>query len=149
MNTFSFVKNSANDQTPEETWLVGAYELGALIRAHYYWKRYGRGYRDECRVAVADLISMIRMFCEQRQMSYSVMEPAHEVSTLEETLIELYKLYCQPYVSHTLGMIGVFCSKMGWNYEELQILGEQRYLERMQDLRLHGLQEKVIVRDEK
>jgi len=95
---FSFLENSANKQTKDETLLVATYELGKIIQCHHYTKRFGidrveiMGYKAYGKAEMADLISMLRMFCEQQ----------------------------------------------GWNFDELKYLGEERYLERMEDLRNNG-----------
>ena len=63
---FSFTKYSANNQTPDETLLVLSYELGEVIKCHHYFKRYGTtGYKDHGKTEMADVISMVRMYCEQ------------------------------------------------------------------------------------
>jgi hypothetical protein len=103
MSNFSFIKESANDQTPEETLLVCTYELGKVIECQHYEKRYGedrliqKGYKTFGRTEMSDLISMLRMYCEQRD----------------------------------------------WDFEELISLGEERYLERMQDLKEKGIKENL------
>jgi hypothetical protein len=105
MSEFDFVKTSVNPQTVDETLMVATYELGKVIECHHYTKRYGidsstliiKGYKNHGKSEVADLISMIRMYCQQQD----------------------------------------------WNYEELVELGEERYKERMDDLKLKGLQDKL------
>lgn len=100
---FSFVANSANNQTPDETLLVATYELGKIIECNHYEKRYGaeriesKGFNDHGKTEVADLISMIRMYCEQK----------------------------------------------GWNYNELEVMGESRYVSRMRDLVNTGKKEQL------
>lgn len=93
--TFSFVGNSVNPQTPEQTLLVLTYELGKVIEYNYKARVYGVvGYYCDAnqRKEMADLISMARMYCQQK----------------------------------------------GWDFEELMRLGEEAYLERMEDIRKYG-----------
>lgn len=76
--SFSFVRNSANNQTPDETLLVATYELGKVIECNHYEKRYGgeslnlirKGYSDHGKTEMSDLISMIRMYCELKKWDY-------------------------------------------------------------------------------
>ena len=102
---FSFVQNSANSQTPEQTLLVATYELGKVIEYQHKARVYGpKGVyycEENQKKEMADHVSMCRMYCEQR----------------------------------------------GWDFEELMKLGEEAYLERMQDIRLHGLQEATLTRE--
>ncbi len=96
---FSFIRNSANQQTRDETLLVATYELGSLIKCHHYMKRYGpQGYMPNAKGEMSDLISMLRMYSEQ----------------------------------------------MEWNFSQLMKDGEERYMERMDDLRKHGKEEKNV-----
>jgi hypothetical protein len=93
---FSFVKTSANEQPPEQTLLVMTYELGKVIEYHHKAKVYGATayYSDSNQQKeMSDLISMARMFCEQK----------------------------------------------GWDFQELTNLGEECYMERMADIRQHGV----------
>ena len=94
--SFSFVEHDACIQTPDETLHIITYNLGGLIECHHKSKRYGpQGYGDLAKKQMSDLISMCRMYCEQK----------------------------------------------GWSFEELMKLGEEGYLERMEDLRKYGIQE--------
>ena len=98
---FSFVKKSANDQTPRETLDVLIYEsAGDMNKAMHYASRYPserNAHLAELRKATSQAISMLRMFCEQQK----------------------------------------------WDFEELAAFGEEDYLEKMQDLRKYGLQERL------
>ena len=94
--TFSFVENSVNDQTPDETLHVMTYNLGGVVECHHKGKRYGEhGLHGFAKKQMSDLISMARFYCEQK----------------------------------------------GWDFEELMKLGEEGYLERMEDLRKYGIKE--------
>lgn len=103
MNNFSFVKESANDQSKEDTLLVATYELGKIIQCHHYSKRFGidriekMGYKAYGKTEMADLISMLRMYCEQQE----------------------------------------------WDYNELLKIGEERYVERMDDLKNNGKKDEL------
>lgn len=94
---FSFVSTSANDQTPEQTLLVGTYEWGRLIEYQHKARVYGPQEVYYCeenqKKEMADHISMCRMYCEQR----------------------------------------------GWDYDQLMRLGEEAYAERMEDIKLYGI----------
>ncbi len=43
--------------------------------------------------------------------------------------------------SNLISMIRYYCEQQGWDYDELQKLGEEHYLERMKDLREHGVKQ--------
>ena len=105
-NNFSFVKHSVNELTPRETLDILIYEsAGDMNKILHHMLRYPAlrvAYLRELKIATAQAISMLRMFCEQQE----------------------------------------------WNFEDLAALGEQNYLERMQDLRMYGLQEKLKKREE-
>lgn len=93
---FSFVVNSVGPQTLEETLMMLTYELGKVIEYYHKAKRYGAsGYysEDNQKKEMSDLISMVRMYCEQRV----------------------------------------------WDFNELMRLGEQAYLERVDDIKKYGL----------
>jgi len=91
-DAFSFVKNDVCNQTLDETLHILTYELGRLVENHHKAKRYGeQGYLGSAQKEMAGLISMCRMYCEQK----------------------------------------------GWYYDGLIGLGEEDYLERMEDLRKH------------
>ena len=94
---FSFVENSANPQTLEQTLLVGTYEWVRLIEYQHKSRVYGPKEVYYCeenqKKEMADHISMCRMYCEQR----------------------------------------------GWDFEGLMKFGEEAYLERMEDIKKHGI----------
>jgi NTP pyrophosphatase (non-canonical NTP hydrolase) len=70
-SSFSFIAESANDQTPDETLMIMTYELGMVVRQHMYAKRYGKeGHFEDQFVELGDVISMARMFCEQNGKSF-------------------------------------------------------------------------------
>lgn len=94
--SFSFVESDVSNQTPDETLHVMTYELGKVVEYHHKSKRYGAtAYYSDAnqQKEMSDLISMCRMYCEQK----------------------------------------------GWNYERLMSCGEESYLERMKDIREHGI----------
>lgn len=99
-DAFSFVLNSANVQTPEQTLLILTYELGKVIEYNHKAYVYGAAsyYSDANQQReMSDLISMGRMYCEQK----------------------------------------------GWNYDKLMTLGEEAYLERMKDIKEHGIRKEL------
>jgi hypothetical protein len=65
---FSFVEESANNQTRDETLRVLTYEVGDMNKCLHYASRYPNernGYLPELKKATTQAISMLRMFCEQ------------------------------------------------------------------------------------
>ncbi len=94
--TFSFSQNSVNCQSLEQTLLILTYELGKVIEYHHKARVYGEvAYYSDAnqQKEMSDLISMARMYCEQKN----------------------------------------------WDYEKLKDYGEECYLERMEDLKKHGI----------
>lgn len=92
---FSFVRNSANNQTPMETLRVLTYEVGDMNKAIHYAERYPEArnaYQPELRMAACQAFCMLRMFCEQQ----------------------------------------------GWSVDDLFALGEENYMEKMQDIKRYG-----------
>ena len=93
MSAFSFTENSINQPSDDDVLQVLTYELGDIVKCQYRSRVYGpEGFKSEQKQAFADLISMVRLFCE----------------------------------------------KKGWDFEELMRIGEEHYLERMNDLRKYG-----------
>ena len=78
--SFSFVKNSATLQSEDETLLIAVYELGKVIQCHHYEKRFGNsraesmGFKNHGMTELSDLISMIRLYCEQKGWDYFKLE---------------------------------------------------------------------------
>jgi len=82
--SFSFVENDVYNQTPDETLHVMTYELGALIECHHKAKRYGeQGYVGLAKKQMSDLISMCRMYCEQKGWDFRELMKFGEESYLE------------------------------------------------------------------
>ena len=105
-NKFSFVNESANNQTPDETLRVLTYEVGDMNKAVHYAARYPadrNAYQPELKNAAMQAISMLRMFCEQK----------------------------------------------GWKFDNLMRDGEINYLEKMDDIRRHGLVETLKKREDR
>ncbi len=97
-DNFNFTDHNINlKQTPERTLGIATYELGKVIENVIKADVYGtpQVYLGDAKSEAADLISMVRLFCEQ----------------------------------------------MGWDFNELQTLGEERYLARMTDIRKYSTQE--------
>ena len=57
-------------------------------------------------------------------------------------LVELKKAAAQ-----AISMLRMFCEQQKWDFEELAEFGERDYLDKMQDLRKHGLQESLKKRE--
>lgn len=84
--SFSFVQSCANPQTPEQTLLILTYELGKVIEYYHKAKVYGAaGYYcvENQQKEMADLISMCRMYCEQRGWDFYGLMKFGEVAYLE------------------------------------------------------------------
>jgi hypothetical protein len=161
---YSFVKASANNQTPDETQLVMVYELGRIFDCLL-----NRGAEDFkafkafAQTETADFISMCRMLCEQKGWDFEVL--AYDDTGVEvilprsEQLARIYvalskvvrgnfyiKRFGKPrnedpeasmrVVIHWTKML---CNNMDWDFEEVRAIGESKYEERMRDLRETGL----------
>lgn len=101
LRAFSFVEESINNQTPDETLNVLIYEVaGDMNKRRHYMSRYPEernAYLGDQKGEASDALSMLRMYFEQ----------------------------------------------MNWDIYEMAKLGEARYLDRMNDLRRHGIQSKL------
>ncbi len=161
---FSFVKASANDQTIEETQLVLVYELSRIFEC-LYETRDLTGLAAFAKTELADYISMCRMLCEQVPWSFDRMtehleEPIFKMSKevilakmqilMGKTIrgLHYYKRFHEyrgdsPELCMTtlVTQIHYLCRCMGWRFFELVDLGEQRYKERMDDLKKNGVKE--------
>ena len=42
-------------------------------------------------------------------------------------------------VADAISMLRLYCKLKGWDFEELLALGEEHYMERMVDLKMHGV----------
>ena len=81
---FSFVQSDVTNQTSDETLHVMTYELGHLVELHHKSKRYGpQGYLGDAKKEMADLISMCRMYCEQKGWNFDELMKSGEESYLE------------------------------------------------------------------
>lgn len=83
---FSFVEESANDLSPETTQAIMTYELGHVIEYHLKARLYGAvGYYSDInqQKEMSDLISMCRMYCEQKCWNYETLEDIGERAYLE------------------------------------------------------------------
>ena len=84
--SFSFVQSGVSSQTPEQTLLITVYELGHIVEYYHKACVYGQhGYYclDNQRREMADLISMCRMYCEQRGWSFEELMGLGEEAYLE------------------------------------------------------------------
>lgn len=106
LTEFSFVANSANEQTKDETLDVLIYEVaGDMNKLNHRSKRYPESrnaYLGDLKGETSDALSMLRMFIEQQ----------------------------------------------GWDFYEITNLGESRYLERMDDIRKKGFQDRLRQRND-
>ena len=81
---FSFVQSDVANQTSDETLHVMTYELGSLIAHHHKTKRYGeQGYLGSDKKELAGLVSMCRMYCEQRGWDFDELIEFGEEDYLE------------------------------------------------------------------
>ena len=83
---FSFVRNDVTNQTPDETLHVITYELGKVVESYHKSKRYGAAayYSDaNQQKEMSDLISMCRMYCEQRGWNFEELMKFGEEAYLE------------------------------------------------------------------
>lgn len=166
MTSYSFVKNSANDQTVEETQLVLVYELGKLFEClHNYVE--STKLKAFAQTELADLVSMCRMLCEQKHWDFDTMceddfWPSRSYTPIELLCWMQIQLSRMIRGNHYLKRFGKFrgvdprdamkdlifwvqylCEQMQWDFRDTCRLGEQRYEERMRDLREDGLNNRL------
>ena len=163
--SFSFVKNSANNQTIEETQLVMVYELGKIFEC-LFDKRELSGYREFAMTELADFISMSRMLCEQVSWDYNSMLATKIYTfgyTREQLLAKMqvcvgkvirglhYKKRFDDYrgdspdlcMQSLVDQTRRLCGLLDCDFWEVLELGEKRYVERMQDLQRNGIKEQL------
>ena len=68
--TYSFVKASVNEQTPEETQLVMVYQLSKIFDCLINREGDLKGFMAYAQTETADFISMCRMLCEQKEWNF-------------------------------------------------------------------------------
>ena len=161
---FSFVENSVNPLTADQTQSVLIYELGALEDSLFSREKQP-DYQTYGKTELSDCICMCRMLCEQESWSYNEINFYYP-----EPYIDFFNLYHQirssscklvqqrhyhrvfgdysrgtPFDSMTilLHWLYTLCEKMGWNYWEIQDMGEKRYKQRMKDIIEHGVKSKL------
>ena len=82
--SFSFVENDVGNQTSDETLHVMTYNLGGLVEVHHKSKRCGeKGYVGLAKKQMSDLISMCRMYCEQKGWNFDELMRFGEEAYLE------------------------------------------------------------------
>ena len=163
--SFSFVKNSVNPQTVEETQLVLVYELGRIFECLYDMRELSV-YREFARTELADFISMSRMLCEQVGWDYDSMLTTRLnifVNTREQILAKMQilvgktirGLHYMKRFSNCRGdspelSMGCLvdqtrwlCGLLDFDFWEVLELGEKRYIERMRDLVSNGVKEQL------
>lgn len=62
-------------------------------------------------------------------MKFSFTDHAIGFQSKEQTLLIL---------TYELGMARYYCEQKGWDFQALMQLGEEAYLERMEDIKKHG-----------
>lgn len=157
---FSFVKNSANYQTVDETEHVMTYELAKVFECMF--DDIDLKAKDIFGMTeVADFISMIRMFCEQQSWDFESMVGGEVPSSmarkdiLSNTFVNLGKMIrgvhyykrfhnyrgLEPQTSMILVISNIrkLCYYMKWSFDDLVKMGEERYAERMDDLKTIGV----------
>ena len=163
--SYSFVKNSANNQIVEETQLIMVYELGKVFEC-LYDKRELSGYREFARTELADFISMSRMLCEQVGWNYDNMITSNSnifVNTREQLLAKMqillgkiirglhYKKRFDDYRGDSpdicmqclVDQTRWLCGLLLFDFWEVVELGELRYIERMHDLMSNGIKSQL------
>ncbi len=151
--SFDFVATSSTEQTPNETYLIGCYELGMTIHELFYFKRYGRqAHFENAKLELSDFVSMLRMLTQQvRHVDYEMCRSSvitgRRLKTVEELLADLSGEYSRvhkcipPMFGHILACLNDIvdiCNTYGWTLMELESIGEKRYLDRQRDLAMHG-----------
>jgi hypothetical protein len=157
--SFSFVRSSVDVQSPSQTLAVAVYELAACIDSR------NRNLWDDAKAEYADFISMIRMYGEQRgidvdnldrdKYAYQI-EPGLTGSLAEHVYVGLGRVVQCDHYDNVYGegkhkhspilkhvgklwyLTGVFAAVKGWPIYELYDLGEERYRDRMSDIRKYG-----------
>jgi len=160
---FSFVKESANLQTADETQAVLVYELSKVFACLSDYES-DAGYDTFAKTEFADMVSMARMLCEQEKWNFNAMvnnaaltEWGYSITNvlMSRMFIALgkvvqsrhyYKRFGTPRHGDPQQMMQgfvvemyAFCAHRSWVFQEMKYLGEERYKERMDDLKANGI----------
>ena len=163
--SYSFVKNSANDQTPQETQLIMTYELARLMdcmQTPYV------GYVEHAKTETADFMSMCRMLCEQETWDFEYMYDKAfdslrgdftEAVLIDKMYIAMGKMirglmyinrFGEPRgdlpvqsMQIVINWLRCFCKYMTWDFWMIYELGERRFVERMRDLAKTGVESRL------
>lgn len=144
--SFSFAKRAVGYQSVEQTLLIMTYELGKVIEYNHKARIYGAtAYYSDAnqQKEMSDFISMLRYYCEMKQWPYDVqLSEVKESQSIEELLIRMVRcvgdLTLTNVVPDLVGYIMQYCATKSWDYKQLEALGEQGYLERMEDILQYG-----------
>lgn len=165
--SFSFIEHAAGPQSPEQTLLILAYEIGKILKCEEDIKILGSpGYKSAQCTEMGDTISMLRYYCEQTFQAYYSSEPSIKKEELQawiqykqlgsrlaiwvSNLIQSHHytnmfgshLYHNPIetcIANLRLLIETWTTLNGFNYKELEKLGEEHYLERMEHIRKDGM----------
>ena len=164
--TYSFVEASANNQTVDETELVLVYELGRIFDCLLNREGDLKAFKAFAKAETADFISMSRMLCEQMSWDFNAVYGDDDVEymlqgseSLSRIFIALSKVIRGNFYVKRFGnarnedpeesmkviiqWVKRLCRSMGWEFWELVQLGEERYEERMKDLRECGINSRL------
>lgn len=169
---FSFVKLSVNPQTTDETIHVMTYELGQIMDTLDNYDKsiveIKLGKKECSKTDIADFISMIRMYCEQQEINYTLLVPVtvesmgiekhidiilHQIFIKLAKTIRAYHYFKRfgvwrhgkdsEFLQEVIFWARLLCNKLGFDYWELQDMGESKYKDRMKDLKDNGIKSKL------
>lgn len=170
MTDFSFAEHAAGPQSREQTLLILTYEVQKVLQCEEDAELEGSvGYNGHALTELSDAISMIRYFCEQLSIDYLTLHAHATLSTnvVDKWVVAqqlpsrlsvylgkvvqayhytnvfgstLYHDRLVPSLANLVALCHRYCVAKGWQYIEVEQLGEEHYLERMEHIREKGVQ---------
>lgn len=164
---FSFKEHAVGYQSPEQTLLILAYETAKVEQCALDAAIKGElGYKAAQLTEIADSISMLRYYCEMQSIDYegpnSIIKDGDlrlwdaskqleaRVHVAAGTLIQSHhynNIFGSTRYHHTVEvsmanlreLLRALCFERGHYYIDIATIGEEHYLERMEDIRQHGI----------
>jgi hypothetical protein len=163
--SFSFKEHAVGFQSEEQTLLILTYEVSKVVQCAEAATVYGSvGYKAHAMTEMGDVISMLRYYCEMKKVDYDqlsfypiaykdnttpgwivtylgkIIQAHHYTNVFGSTLhhekllpaLAMFKKECMQY-----------CCDQGWDFQELEKLGEAKYLDRMNHIKKDGLRSKL------
>lgn len=153
---FSFIEHTVRPQSPEQTLLILTYEIAKVVQCDEAGG--GVGYNGHALTEMSDVISMLRYFCEQISAEFNALSSDSDSKSLVVSLGKvvqawhytnvfgstLYHDKLIPSLEMLKGACVRYCHDKGWKFDDVALLGEEHFLERMQYIKESGVCQRVV-----